>query len=76
MSTSHPVSRLRRIVDNPRRAALAPIRFAGFWSAVLLPMVLAPLLFSGVASQHLLQFTGLLALNVVAAIAGRNYRSD
>lgn len=67
---------VRRVFDNPRRTALAPVRFVGFWSAVVLPLALAPMLFSGFASANPLVFGGLLAANLVAAAVGRGYNDD
>ncbi|MFD1586741.1 hypothetical protein ACFR9U_07075 [Halorientalis brevis] len=55
---------------------VAPVQFLGFWSAVLLPMALFPMLFSGVAGEHLAPFTALVVANVVALVVGRDYNSD
>lgn len=67
---------VRRVLDNPRRTALAPVRFIGFWSAVVLPLVLLPMLFSGFAETNPLAFGGLLVANLLAAAAGRHHADD
>ena len=53
-----------------------PFQFAGFWSAVVLPFVYAPILVGGIAGGQRLTFVGLLALHAVALIAGHGYRND
>ena len=59
--------------ESSRNIALAPARFLGFWSAVVLPLVLVPMLLTGYASSHPTAFAALLVVNVIAAVAGRNY---
>ena len=73
-SNSRPA--VRRVLDNPRRTALAPVRFVGFWSAVVLPLVLLPMLFGGFAEANPLVFGGLLVTNLVAAAVGRHHADD
>lgn len=71
------VARDRRLVSELSRERLvAPVRFVGFWSAVLLPLALFPMLLSGIASQHLVPYTALVAVNLVALVVGRDYNSD
>jgi ABC-type uncharacterized transport system permease subunit len=53
-----------------------PVQFVGFWSAVVLPLALFPMLVSGVASEHLVPFTALVAANLLALVVGRDYNSD
>jgi hypothetical protein len=55
---------------------LTPVQFAGFWTAVLLPFVLFPMLVSGMASEQLVPFVALLATNLVALVLGRDYNRD
>lgn len=67
---------LRRAIENPRRTALAPVRFVGFWSAVVLPLVLAPMLLTGYAQTNPVAFAALTAANLLAAAVGRSYAED
>jgi len=64
-----------KLLEHPGRTLLAPVRFVGFWSAVVLPLVLLPMLVSGLAGQYALPFAALVVANLVAAIVGRNYHS-
>jgi ABC-type uncharacterized transport system permease subunit len=54
----------------------APVRFVGFWSAIVLPLALFPMLLSGLASEHLLPFAALVTVNLVALVVGRDYHRD
>ena len=53
-----------------------PFEFAGFWSAVVLPFVYAPMLVGGVAAGRQMTFIALIALHAVALVAGHGYRND
>lgn len=55
---------------------LGPVRAAAFWSAVALPLVYLPLVASGTVWDRPLAFCTLLALNVVAFLAGHGYDPD
>lgn len=57
-----------------RRLIAAPLRFAGFWSAVVLPFLYVPLLTSGLTPAETTTFVGLLVLHVVALVAGHDYK--
>jgi len=57
----------------PLRALEFPIRFVGFWTAVVLPFVVLGLLANGVAQESPLVVTGLLAANVAGLVAGKDY---
>ena len=56
-----------------QQICLPALRFAGFWTAVLLPFVLASLLVGGYVSQYPQLVGGLLALNSLGLVLGRNY---
>lgn len=67
----------------PYRDRLAPlqtvlawsIRATAFWLAIVLPFLYLPLLLGGLDTQaEQLAFVGLLVLNVVALVAGHEYR--
>ena len=60
-------------VQSLQQLCLPALRFAGFWTAVLLPFVLTSLLVSGYVSQHPRLVGGLLALNFVGLVLGRNH---
>jgi hypothetical protein len=52
---------------------LPALRFVGFWTAVLLPFVLLTLLASGAILTRPVAAAGLLAVNLVALVAGQGY---
>jgi len=58
-----------------RQLCLPALRFAGFWTAVLLPFVLASLLVSGLVSRHPWLVGWLLAVNFAGLVLGRDYKS-
>jgi len=60
-------------IRQPLRALEFPIRFVGFWTAVVLPFVILGLLANGVAQESPLVVTGLLAANVAGLVAGKDY---
>ncbi|PSQ49938.1 hypothetical protein BRD19_02255 [Halobacteriales archaeon SW_7_65_23] len=51
-----------------------PVRFVGFWTAVLMPFVLMSLLAVGVAQQSPELLGGLLAANVAGLVFGNDYK--
>lgn len=55
---------------------IRPLEAIGFWTAVVLPFLYLPLLANGFTGNDPLAFAGLLALNVVALVAGHGYRRD
>lgn len=58
-------------------ALTTPVEVVGFWSAVALPFLYLPLLFTGISSEaELLTFVGLLALNLAALLAGHSHKRD
>ncbi|WP_435126930.1 hypothetical protein [Halobaculum sp. D14] len=83
MSTSNqsPADRLARhatdapavVRDAAQTGLLQPARAAAFWTASLLPLTYLPLLAAGVAGSHTTAFAALVAVNVVAAVAGHDY---
>ncbi len=57
--------------------AVRPVRFAGFWAAVLSPLAYPPLLLSGLDGQSLLVLlAGVFVVNVLGLLLGRGYRAD
>ncbi|WP_435175487.1 hypothetical protein [Halorussus sp. AFM4] len=53
-----------------------PVRFAGFWSAVALPLAYLPMLAGGFAAGEAPVFAALLAAHALALVAGHGYRKD
>lgn len=73
-SSAHPphvdaIESLRAGVDR----FLVPVRFVGFWLAVVLPLVYLPLLVGGLAAPETTVFVVLLALNILSLFAGHGY---
>lgn len=56
-----------------RRLCLPVLQFVGFWMAVVLPFVLAGVLVGGLVSQYPRLVGGLLMLNFLGLVLGRNY---
>ena len=50
-----------------------PMRFIGFWTAVITPFVLLGLVLLGVAQQSPLLLSGLLVANVTGLVLGKDY---
>lgn len=77
MSSASPTraDQLRKAVDSQalQSTILTPFRFVGFWSAIVLPFAYMPLLFTDLQGATLTAFFVLLALHVVAIVAGREY---
>ncbi|MFW6018393.1 MAG: hypothetical protein ACOCPX_06185 [Halapricum sp.] len=56
------------------RATIAPtVRFVGFWTAVVLPFVYLPLLFTGLDGATMHVFMALLVAHVLSLLLGREY---
>ena len=51
-----------------------PVRFVGFWTAVLMPFVLLSLLVIGVAQQSPELLAGLLVANAAGIVLGQDYK--
>lgn len=58
------------------RTVQQQFQFAGFWSAVLLPMVYVPMLLSGIVATWSSAFVALLAVHAIALVAGHSYHRD
>lgn len=75
MSTSPIGSKsVPKLGAQPRRALELPMRFVGFWTAILVPFVLLGLIASGAALQSPGLFAGLLGANLAGLVVGRNYK--
>jgi hypothetical protein len=58
-----------------RRLLAAPLRFVGFWAAVVMPFLYLPLLLGGLDSGETTVFVSLLLLNLAALVTGHEYGS-
>lgn len=58
-----------------RRSVLAPLRFLGFWAAVLLPLAYLPLVHGGLTGGESTVLVTMVAVNVVSLVIGHGYRS-
>lgn len=56
-----------------RAGVVSPVRFLGFWLAVLAPFVLLGLILTGFAAEQPLATTGVLAGNVAGLVVGSDY---
>lgn len=63
----------QQTVEALHRTVLPVIRFAGFWTAILVPFVLLAFVAAGVVAQYPLVAGGLLVGNVAGLVLGRNY---
>ncbi|MES3516715.1 MAG: hypothetical protein PPP58_03515 [Natronomonas sp.] len=52
---------------------IAAVRAAGFWTAVVLPFVYLPALYSVDPSQRAFAVAGLLLLNLLSVLVGRDH---
>ena len=60
-----------------RTLAVRPVRFLGFWTAVVAPLAYPALLMSPLDGRGLLLLlTGVFFANVLGLIVGRGYRAD
>jgi len=79
LADERPHERLADALKFARSAvdtAAKPFEFAGFWSAVLLPMAYVPMLVGGLAGEQRAVFGLLLAAHAVALVAGHGYGHD
>jgi hypothetical protein len=79
LADERPDEKLADALDFARSAldtAAKPFQFAGFWSAVLLPMVYVPMVLGGFAGEQGATFGLLLAVHAFALAAGHGYRND
>ena len=74
-ATDDSATTLLTLAESAAETLTTPFQFAGFWSAVLLPFVYAPMLVGAVAASQK-TFAVLLAVHAVALVAGHGYRND
>jgi predicted thioesterase len=56
-----------------RRLLATPLRFVGFWAAVVMPFLYLPLLLGGLAAGETTVFVGLLLVHVAALVVGHEH---
>ena len=62
------------VAASPRITPELPVRFVGFWTAVITPFVLLSLLAIGVAQQSPELLAGLLVANAAGIVLGQDYK--
>lgn len=65
---------LQPAAESTFRTLSAPVRFTGFWSAVVLPLLYVPILGGFAGDQSALAV--LLAVHALALVCGHDYRRD
>ncbi|WP_440771419.1 hypothetical protein [Natronorubrum sp. DTA28] len=64
-----------RTLEDVAPSVAKPIRVAGFWGAIVLPVLYLPLLANGLStSLQAVAFCGLLAVNLAALYVGHAHR--
>lgn len=66
---------LSRCLGESLRRLLPAVRVAGFWSAVVLPFILAGLVVTGAAVEYPVAVGMLLAMNVLGLAVGREHNT-
>ncbi|MFC7079545.1 hypothetical protein [Halorussus caseinilyticus] len=69
-------SGLRNGVESALKTLTAPFQFAGFWSAVALPLFYLPMFADGFTADERSAFAVLVAAHVLALVVGHGYRRD
>jgi len=59
-----------------RERLASQLQFAGFWSAVALPLAYVPMLAGGVAASRPSLFAALLVAHALALVAGHDYHGE
>lgn len=70
-SEHDPLSRPRAVSLPPSFAP--PIRFLGFWTAIISPFILMSVVGAGVTTQYPLVVATVLFANIAGLVIGRNY---
>ena len=65
---------LQSVAESSFRILAAPVRFTGFWSAVVLPLLYVPILGGFAGDQS--AFAVLLAVHALSLVVGHDYRRD
>lgn len=80
MSNASPIGSDRPspgpVAESLQTVARQPVQTASFWTAVLIPVAYPWLLFGGVGGRELFLLLGLLALNAVTLVLGRDHKRD
>ena len=65
-----------RTAQHGRAALGRSVRWLSFWAAIILPLLYLPLLYVGIGAQTGALFLGLLALQLIALLAGHGYNQS
>lgn len=60
-------------VASLQESLVPPVQFLGFWTAVVVPFMLLGLITAGLATEYPLVLVGLLAVNVVGLVLGKEH---
>ena len=60
-------------ITSLRESLAPPVRFLGFWTAVVSPFLLLGLVATGLAAEQPLVLTGLLVANVAGLVLGSEH---
>jgi hypothetical protein len=76
MSNASPIGSesFPRLGEKPRRLLELPVRFIGFWTAILVPFVLLGMIVSGTALQSPQLLSVLLGANLFGLVVGKDYK--
>jgi hypothetical protein len=75
-SARQTIADLSSLADSAAETLRKPCQFAGFWSAVGLPLAYVPMLAGGLTAGEQSTFALLLAVHAFALVAGHGYRND
>lgn len=79
-SEASPLAGLNRMrpsrptLEMLRTAVLSPVRAFAFWTAIALPLLYVPMLFTGVVWDHPFALLSLFLLNGVALLLGHDHK--
>lgn len=59
-----------------RTVAVRPVRTAAFWAAVCIPATYPALMYGGLNGHELSLLVGLLAVNALALVVGKDHHPD
>jgi len=74
--TADETTSLSALARAAGEAARERLQFAGFWSAVLLPLVYVPMLAGGAAASRPSAVVALLAAHALALVAGHGHHEE
>ena len=73
LAASNRVPFSQPTLETFRTAVLSPVRAFAFWTAIALPLLYVPMLFTGVVWDHPLALLALFLVNGVALLLGHGH---